>query len=430
MDTGAPPESPRAQTRGPIFYGWYIVGTVFVIHTVSCGLIFYNLSIFLKAFVAEGGFSVSATSNATALFFISSGFAGLAVGWLLDRFDPRWVVTFGAFLSAVVLASAGHVGELWQLYIFYILFGIGNAAVAVIPGMTIVARWFTRQRSKAIAYASTGLSLGGIIFTPLSATLVERYGLGEAAYWLGLALVLGVVPVALIMLRKSPEAIGLSPDGDPPQRQADGSLMPPDGISFQDAIRSRFFVLCTSAFVFSMMAQVGSLAHQFRLVATRTGDDHVAALAVSIMAASSIAGRLIGGSLLSRISSKHYLYAIYVLQGISFCAFAFAEGPIALFVVSSMFGATVGNMQMMQPLIMAEAFGLKAYARILSVAQMITTCANAAGPALLGFLYATAGGYQTAYLAITVSSVLGFACLYAAGPVKNLIEAQEKALSR
>ncbi|MEP4734465.1 MFS transporter [Parvibaculum sp.] len=430
MDTGQAPEGPRAQTRGPIFYGWYIVGTVFMIHTVSCGLIFYNLSIFLKAFVAEGGFSVSATSNATALFFISSGFAGLAVGWLLDRYDPRWIVTGGAFISAIVLASAGHVAEMWQLYCFYILFGIGNAAVAVIPGMTIVARWFTRQRSKAIAYASTGLSLGGIVFTPLSATLIERYGLGEAAYWLGLALVLGVVPISLLMLRKSPEAIGLSPDGDPPQRKADGSLMPPDGVAFHDAMRSRFFILCTAAFVFSMMAQVGSLAHQFRLVATRTGDDHIAALAVSIMAASSIAGRLVGGSPLSRISSKHYLYAIYVLQGISFCAFAFAEGVVALFIVSSMFGATVGNMQMMQPLILAEAFGLKAYARILSVAQMITTCANAAGPALLGLLYASAGGYQTAYLAITVSSVLGFACLYAAGPVKAILNLQDKPLDR
>jgi len=430
MEPGQAPESPRAQTRGPIFYGWYIVGTVFVIHTVSCGLIFYNLSIFLKAFVAEGGFSVSATSNATAFFFISSGFSGLVVGWLLDRYDPRWIVTSGAFISATVLASAGHVAEMWQLYCFYFLFGIGNAAVAVIPGMTIVARWFTRQRSKAIAYASTGLSLGGIVFTPLSATLIERYGLGEAAYWLGLVLVLGVVPISLIMLRKSPEAIGLSPDGDTPQRKADGSLMPPDGVAFYDAIRSRFFILCTAAFVFSMMAQVGSLAHQFRLVATRTGDDHIAALAVSIMAASSIAGRLIGGAFLSRISSKHYLYAIYVLQGISFFAFAFAEGMVALFIVSSMFGATVGNMQMMQPLIFAEAFGLKAYARILSVAQMITTCANAAGPALLGLLYVSTGGYQTAYLAITVSSMLGFACLYAAGPVKAILHMQDNVADR
>ena len=428
MDAGPAPETPRVSPRGPIFYGWYVVAAVFVIHTVSCGLIFYNLSIFLKAFVAEGGFGVSAASNATALFFVSSGIAGLAVGWLLDRYDPRWVVTFGALLSGAVLASAGHVTAMWQLYAFYILFGIGNAAVAVIPGMTIVARWFTRQRSKAIAYASTGLSLGGIVFTPLSAGLIERYGLMEAAWWLGLILAVGVIPVALVVLRASPEAIGQSPDGDPPRRSADGSLLPPDGVSFEEAIRSRFFILCTTAFVFSMMAQVGSLAHQFRLVATRTGDDQMAALAVAIMAAASIAGRLIGGVVLSHVASKTYLYAIYVLQALSFVLFAFVEGPVALFFASAVFGSTVGNMQMMQPLIVAEAFGLKAYARILSVSQMITTCANAAGPALLGFLYVTAGGYEVAFLTITLSSALGFASLYAAGPVRSLIESKEKPL--
>ena len=177
-----------------------------------------------------------------------------------------------------------------------------------------------------------------------------------------------------------------------------------------------------------MMAQVGSLAHQFRLVLTRTGDTSTAALAVSIMAAASIAGRLIGGWLLSRISSRTYLFGIFVLQGLSFAAFAFADAVAALLIASVMFGATVGNMQMMQPLIMAEAFGLKAYARILSVSQMVTTCANAAGPALLGFLYVAAGGYKTAYLVITLSPVFGFACLLAAGPVRALIEAEKKAV--
>jgi len=428
MNAGPAPETPHASARAGIFYGWYIVGAVFVVHTVSCGLIFYNLSIFLEAFVSSGGFSVSATSNATAVFFISSGIAGLGVGWLLDRYDPRWVIASGALLSALVLAGAGHVTELWQLYGFYILFGIGNAAVAVIPGMTIVARWFTRQRSKAIAYASTGLSMGGIIFTPISAGLVGTLGLGEAAYWLALMMILGVIPVTLALLRRSPEAIGLSPDGDPPRRAADGSLLPPDGIGFAEAVRSRFFILCTAAFVFAMMAQVGSLAHQFRLVLTRTGDTSMAALAVSIMAAASIVGRLVGGWLLARVSSRNYLFAIFVLQGISFAAFAFAEGVVALLIASVMFGATVGNMQMMQPLIMDEAFGLKAYARILSVSQMVTTCANAAGPALLGFLYVAAGGYETAYLAITLSPLLGFACLLAAGPARALIEAEKKAV--
>ena len=413
-----PDQAPKSR----LFYGWYIFATVFVVQTVSCGLIFYNLSIVLKAFVAENGFSVSAVSAATSSFFLAGGVFGLGVGWAMDRYDPRIIMTFGAICSAIALASAGHVTELWQLYAFYILFGMGNAAVAVIPGTTIVARWFTRERSRAIAYASTGLSLGGIVFTPISVTLIQNIGLGQAAYWLALMLVVGTVPILWMFLKPDPASMGLGPDGDAPTLGEDGRIKAPDGVAFGDAIRSRFFILFTSAYVFSMMAQVGCLAHQFRLVSTRTGDDHVAALAVSVMAAASIAGRLVGGSVLSRVSSKRYLQAVFILQAVSFVAFAYAEGTTALLIVSVMFGATVGNLQMMQPLMMAEAFGLKAYARILSLAQMITTCANAAGPLLIGLLYERSGGYLVAYLCIAVASVIGIASLTASGPVRALID--------
>src|SRR5690606_9426892 len=72
---------------GP-FYGWYVVAAVFTIMTVTAGLGFYNLSVYLKAFVAQGGFSVSATSGATACFFIASGITGLGVASLIERYDP------------------------------------------------------------------------------------------------------------------------------------------------------------------------------------------------------------------------------------------------------------------------------------------------------------------------------------------------------
>ncbi|MES1990495.1 MAG: MFS transporter [Pseudomonadota bacterium] len=416
---------PEKTPKPKLFYGWYIVATVFVIQTVACGLIFYSLSIVLKAFVGEIGFSVTVVSAATSSFFLAGGIFGLAVGWAMDRYDPRVIMTFGAFCSATALAGAGHVTELWHLYGFYILFGMGNAALAMIPGTTIVARWFNRDRSRAIAYASTGLSLGGIVFTPISVTLIQNLGLGHAAYWMAMILVVGTVPITWLFLKPDPASMGLTPDGAAIALDADGRALAPDGIGFQEAIRSRFFIMFVTAYIFSMMAQVGSLAHQFRLVASRTGDDHIAALAVSVMAAASIAGRLIGGSVLSHVSSKHYVLGIFVLQAASLFLFSIAEGTTALLIVSGIFGATVGNLQMMQPLIMAEAFGIKAYARILSLSQMITTCANAAGPILIGYIYAQTGSYHMPYVIIGIASIIGFGCLMAAGPVRDLIDKKQ-----
>ncbi len=408
-----PPDRPK----GGLFYGWYVVATVFVVQTVACGLGFYNLSVFLKAFVSDGGLSVSAVSSANAAFFLANGITGLAVGWALDRYDPRILITIGAVASSIALACAGHVKGLTELYFFYILFGAGYAATAVIPGTAIVARWFNRERSKAIAYASTGLSLGGIVFTPISVALIQGLGLEHAAYWLAFFFLIGTVPVTWFFLRARPSDMGLAPDGDPIVEKSEhgGTMM--DGVGLAEAIRSRFFMLFTLSYVFSMMAQVGALAHQFRLVATRTDNDHVAALAVSLMAAGSIGGRLIGGWVLPRMSSRHYLIGVMVLQTVAYAVFSISYASVPLVAVSIIFGMTVGNLQMMLPLMMAEAFGLRAYARILSLAQMIVTCANAFGPMLVGLLYER-GGYSVSFAVLVGVSLVGLGSMVAAGPVR------------
>jgi MFS family permease len=410
-----------------LFYGWYVVAAVLVIMTVTAGLGFYNLSVYLKAFVVEKGFSVSATSGATACFFVSSGIAGLGVASLIDRYDPRWVITAGAFMSAVATLGAGYVTELWQLYAFYILFGIGYAGAALIPGTTLVARWFARRRSVALSIASTGLSLGGILLTPVAAKLIDEFGLQGATPWLAAGFIIGIIPVAWLFVRPSPQAIGLGPDGDPILRDASGAPLPADGIDFDAAIRSRFFVFSTLAYIFAMMAQVGVIAHQFRLVATRSGSDDTAALAVATMAMASIVGRLAGGWALTWIPSRNFVLALVIVQGLALTFYAAADTTPMLIAATLIFGVTVGNLLMMQPLMLAEAFGLKAYGRIYSFNQLFMTAGVAIGPAAVGFLYEWLDGYGVAFLVMAAASVFAFLLILAGGPVRALIESKSHA---
>jgi len=418
MSENVASSSPGGENK--IFYGWYIVAGALVVMTVSAGFGFYNLSVYLDAFVAERGFSVGYTSGATAAFFVSSGVSGLAVGWLIEKFDPRWTIASGALISALVMSTAGWVTELWHLYIFYMLFGVGYSACALLPCTTLVARWFERRRSVALSVASTGLSLGGILLTPLSAELIERLGLGGAAPWLGTGLFLGIVPVALLLFRPSPASMGLSADGDPPHDLSLGAAPELKGLSYDIAIKSRFFIFSTIAFMASMMAQVGSIAHQFSLVAGRSGDKDTAALAVSIMAAASITGRLIGGWALPHISSRIFMGTLLVGQAVALSLYAFAATPTTMLIVAGMFGITVGNLLMMQPLLVAEAFGTAAYARIYSTSQLFTTLGVASGPAVFGLVYEAAGGYAASYLYGAAASILGLVALFLAGPVSDV----------
>lgn len=405
-----------------VFYGWYIVGATMVLMSVGSGLGFYSLSVYLQAFVAQGGFSVSATSGATACFFLASGVSGLLVGALIERYDVRWLITAGALICSGAMFAAAHVSTLLGLYGFYVLFGVGYSCCALIPGTTLIARWFARRRSQALSVASTGLSLGGILLTPICARLIGEHGFAGAAPWLSMIFIFGMIPVAWIFIRPSPLAYGTGPDGDPVARDASGALLPADGIDYNQAIRSRFFTLMTITFSFAMMAQVGAIAHQFSLVDGRVGSGQTASLSVAVMAAFSVIGRLAGGLIIPYISSRGFVVMLLLGQSLALALFAFAESVTSLLVVSAIFGCTVGNLLMMQPLLIAEAFGLKAYGRIFSLNQLCMVIGVAGGPAVMGLLFARSQNYQSAYLTMSAASLLALGLLWAAGPVRALMD--------
>lgn len=403
------------QLRG-VYYGWWVVAAVFVTMATTAGIGFYNLSVLLGAF-SEERFDVSEVSGATATFFLASGFAGMAVGRLIEIYDARYVVAISGALGALVFAFVGSITEVWQLYFFYALFGVLYAGCALVPATTLVARWFARRRAVALSMASTGLSIGGIVFAPLSAWIIQTQGLEIAGHWLAIMFFVGVVPAALFVMRPSPQSMGLRIDGDPPL--ADGEQDgPPDGVPMAVAIRSRFFIGVTAAYVFAMMAQVGALSHQFRLVTVRE-DAALAAIAVSVLAASSIVGRLLGGFALSRLPIRTFTLTFMAMQAVGLTAFAFAQGVVALMASSVLFGVTVGNILMLQPLLLGEAFGLRDYGRIFALSQMFGTVGVAAGPALVGVVYDLAGGYSPAYLAVAAASIVALTIFAVSGAVRQ-----------
>ncbi len=397
-----------------LFYGWRVVAALFVMLAVSSGLGFYSVAVFLEALTSHQGFSVSAVSGATALLFVTSGIAGLFVADLISRYDPRVPIAIGALIASIALVLIGRVEELWQVYATYTLFGVGFAASSLLPGMTLVTRWFVRRRALAISVASTGLSFGGVVLTPLAAAGIERYGLEVTTLWMAVTYLVGIVPVTAVVLRPYPATLGLLPDGDEPSGPQEPFEF--SGAELRHALSTRFYVAITVGFTFLMAAQVGGIAHQFKLVATRV-DATFAAIAVSTLAATSIVGRLTGGWIVTVISMRGFTIAMALLQAVALVILGLGQTPAALLVGTLLFGVTMGNLLMLQPLLLAEAFGVRDYSRIYANSSLFTTIGVAAGPWLVGLLYDAAGGYSEAFLAAALVSIVAMVCLVASGPL-------------
>ncbi|MEZ5343908.1 MAG: hypothetical protein R2706_21450, partial [Acidimicrobiales bacterium] len=182
--------------RLPFFYGWAVVAAVFLVLMITAGLGFYNASVILSAAKDELGVSVQTVSLGPALFFGISGMTGFVLSKRMAVADIRWFYLSGGLIGSLALFGLRAVDSVFTYYVFFAVFGVGFALAGLVPSTTLVARWFEVKRSIALSIASTGLSVGGILVTPIASRLIGDQTLAGASTEMSLVWLIGVVPLA------------------------------------------------------------------------------------------------------------------------------------------------------------------------------------------------------------------------------------------
>lgn len=396
-------------------HGWAIVGLTLLMQTVSSGLGFYNMSVYINRLSAQLAVSSADTSFAVSLFFVVGGVAGLYVADLLRVWSVRKVVIAGALVSGVAVALVGFADQLWQVYALFTLFGIGNAGISIVISTTLITRWFPGpERSMALAVGSTGLSLGGFLITPLTAYVMNGWGFDLTMHWLGVFLVLSVVPIALFLRFPSNEESSANNAADT------GQLSAQLAVSLAAALRSRFYILLAVAYVLIMGSQVGSIAHLYSRVEL-LGDFTMAALAVQALSIASITGRFIGGWLVSWMPIRRFALGNLLLQSVGLLLIAFAPNSVMGVVAAGIFGLSVGNLLMTQPLWLAEKYSVDIYPQVFARANAISVLGVAAGPFCMGWIFDYAGSYTFAFICALATSLVAFVVVWMAsiGPASS-----------
>tara|TARA_B100000427_G_C15180877_1_gene451545 strand:- start:50 stop:571 length:522 start_codon:yes stop_codon:yes gene_type:complete len=166
-----------------------------------------------------------------------------------------------------------------------------------------------------------------------------------------------------------------------------------------------------------MAAQVGGIAHQYGLVREQLSESETA-IVVAILPVFSIIGRLFGGWIVEQMSIRKFAIIMMLIQAFSLTVLSTGYSVGSLCIGLAMFGASVGNLLMLQPLLIAEAFGVKSYSRIFSISNLMSSCGTAMGPALLGVIYAASSNlYQLPYAAAALSGALGLSLFIVGGKI-------------
>ncbi len=235
-----------------IFYGWYI--TIACCIGLACGLtsvLTGTFSIFLGPLVAEFGWQPSDLFVALMLATVTVTVASPFIGVLIDRFGAKRMILAGFILEGIVLASFAvqdaSLGTLYARYILMTLLGLGTTHVSF---ARVISLWFDRQRGLALGIALAGLGVGGMIWPLLSQWAIDAYG-WRTAYLIVTAVVttLGFLAIAIIV-RDTPAAMGLLPDGAPAAGAGGAATKPgqPGGFTLAQTLRQTGFWMMILAF--------------------------------------------------------------------------------------------------------------------------------------------------------------------------------------
>ena len=233
---------PRFQTRPDVFYGWWVtIGCSLVVFGVAGGQ--FSFGVFLTPMTEEFGWSRSTLSAAFGVTYLISGLLRPIAGYLADRYSPKWVALSGVLIMGWMLALIPRIETLWQLYLLFAVMSFG-VTLGTGPILTkIVSQWFVVRRGLTLGLVSGAGSFGAMILVPATSTFLVVLSWREAYLFLGILLLLVILPVGILLIRNRPEDKDLTPLGA-------GDNLAPGGarrrggdvnFSFMEAVRTPMF---------------------------------------------------------------------------------------------------------------------------------------------------------------------------------------------
>lgn len=410
-----------------IFYGWWIVAATNIICMFGYGTWLYSFGVFFKPMSAEFGWTRAMTAGAYSLRSVEGGIASPIVGWAVDRYGSRILVIIGAVVSGAAFVMMPLIHSLLGFYLIYgIMLSAGMSAMLYLPAWTVIAKWFNRRLSLALAILSVGAGFGGLICAPTAAFLITRYGWRMAFVVMGIFIWCLVIPLAFV-IRERPEDMGLMPEGDDPEEtlpsgsaidgdSADRAAPAAGDYTLKEALSSSAFWFMALAFFFQGVSHSTVTVHTIPALTDVGIPVKQAAYSIGLLTLVSIIGRLAFGYLGDHLNKRYLFMVSYTLMGGGLLVLMNAKTMTMVWLFIFLFGVGFGGNIPLMPAIRAEYFGRKALGKIQGVMDPVMMLAGATGPIFAGYIFDTTGSYRIAFMVTGMMTFVAAVMIFFARP--------------
>jgi MFS family permease len=392
-----------------------MVGLVSALRVLGGGLHNYGFTVFFLPLSNDLGLSRAATSLAFSLARVEGAVEGPFVGYLIDRFGPRPMILLAALMTGI-----GYILFAWvESYTSFLIVYLGIISLSFTPGfvhapMAVGNTWFIRWRARAMTVISSAVPVGGMLIAPLLAMAVQAWGWRWGAILAGSLFLLIGIPLGL-GVRRSPESMGLLPDGDAPKAGAardESAGEPKTNAAFssdptlRDAIKGSVFWL----FVISMTVRVGVYStitvHFIPLMVWKGQTQEYAAFLLGGFAFLNWAAHFIIGWIADQVNRPKLLTGCMVVAASGLLALIWGSSVWPLWLFTILFTAIDASFPIVWATI-GDFFGRKSFATIRGTMSFFYTWGSVIGPVIAGALYDREQNYLSTLWGLTAIMLLG-----------------------
>jgi MFS family permease len=373
-----------------VFYGWWVVGGFSFMTFISTG-IRHAVGPFLKPIVADLNLDRASFSAVIAVSLFLYGVFGPLVGLALDRFGARLTASVGTILLVGSLVLTAQVRTFWEFAIVYgVILPLGLAVTGPVMASGVVARWFNKRRGTALSLLGSASMTGMSLLVPLVTWRTAYIAIA------GLVLV-AILPVALWVIRESPEQMGLTPDGVPVDAQT-ARAESRERVAATTAMQTlAFWQLAGSFFTCGFSMSLLS-AHGIPMLTDHGYTPMFASWAFGVLGGSAIGCTVMLGTLSDRFGRRPVLAAIYAGRVLIFSGFfLIRDNPAAIIMVAVLGGITMAGTGSMTSALTADIWGRFSVSPVLGVIFLVHQTGAAIGSSLAGALFEATGGYGAAF---------------------------------
>lgn len=394
-----------ARLGARIYYGWVMLAVVSVGGFVSAGSSQMYISSVLLAMTRDTGWSNTVVSGALLAGTVAGGAVSPLAGVWVDRHGPRALMGIGALVMAAGFALMGWSPMPAVFYLGYVLArGAAQGALGGAAQRAVAVHWFSHYRGRALGIASMSVPLGAAVLA-FAGSYAQQRGWNWRDTFLAMGVITGiaVLPTSLLLLRKSPEVLGLVPDGGKvAEREIRGRRRPQleeetYAWTLPLALRTSTLRLLMVAALLAIGANGTLVFYQVTFFVSRGISQVEAVTALSAMALCGALSNVVWGYLSEFYPERRLAIISQLLAAAGVLIMLRVQSIGSALFLSSVLGLLIRGEGSLNGLILSNYFGRFAFGRISGLMGSFQLIGLGLGPVIASILFDRYHSYPVVY---------------------------------